>query len=83
VTNASFNQQIRRAARRGLVLADPLPEAPRAHGDVGIGRGGAAGRNLRPDPRAQINVALRLAARQAANRIDVVEGVDLARVLNL
>jgi hypothetical protein len=74
MTASSFNIAIRRAARGQTTT--PLD----AVGDLGVGRGGAAGGAPRPSRNTAINDAIRAAAHRAQNRIDM-DGVDLADVL--
>ena len=65
---------LRRAAGRQTQI-----ETREKVGEIGIGRGGACASPSPPDPTAQINERIRLAARQATNRVEI--GVDLDDVL--
>jgi hypothetical protein len=73
MTSSSFNIAIRQAAHGRTNMP------PDAVGDLGVGRGGAAGGAPRPTGNTAINDAIRAAAHRAQNRIDM-DGVDLADV---
>ncbi len=70
-----MNDAIRRAAGRDVSSLER--DVPTHEGSIGIGKGGAATpRRLRPDVSAQMNTAIRDAARIATNRV-ASDGVNL------
>jgi hypothetical protein len=78
--NNDLNAALRAAAGRTVVSDTQTQiETREKVGEIGIGRGGACASPPPPDPTAQINERIRLAARQATNWVDI--GVDLDDVL--
>jgi hypothetical protein len=70
-----FNRQLRRAARP-RPFEHRQPPASLQAGDIGVGRGGAAGPPLRP-PGNDINAGIRAAAR-IARHAQIRGGISLA-----